>query len=514
MAQPLQNITITAPAFKGLNTQDSPLSGDPQYASIADNVVIDSYGRIGTRKGIQAITTDNSELSGLPVTKIHEQEDANGNISLIAIGNGKILNATDQGSSEYVDFYDMTPSGYSFTTEDFTIVRFNDNSYFFNEGNDLLVHNGTDGLVLASSVTGASTFIPDGGVALSAFGRLWATDSTAGSNTVYWSDLLVGHNWSDGSSGSVNLDKVWPDGSDAVTGLASWNGLLVIFGRNSIVLYQNPDSPANMSLADTVTGVGCIDKNTIQATGNDLLFLSFRGLMALGRTIQEKSNPLNDVSRNVRNDLVSLVAQESLPIQSAYVGSEGFYLLILRNTGAIYCFDTKGLLENGSYRVTRWIAPDFYTAFTRQDDTLLIGNTVGLNEYAGYSDNGESFTMRYYSNPLSFGDPSHIKFVKKLVPTIIGGSNDSVYMKWSYDFNSTYNSQGFSLATNTNIGYYGVGEFSSGLEFVSGNNSVTTKRINTGGSGNLVTVGLESEINGTALSLQELNIQATIGKTY
>jgi len=51
MAQPLQNITIAAPAFKGLNTQDSPLSGDVQYAAVVDNMVIDTYGRIGSRKG-------------------------------------------------------------------------------------------------------------------------------------------------------------------------------------------------------------------------------------------------------------------------------------------------------------------------------------------------------------------------------------------------------------------------------------------------------------------------------
>jgi hypothetical protein len=42
MAQPLQNITIAAPAFKGLNTQDSPLTSDPSFAAVADNCVIDS----------------------------------------------------------------------------------------------------------------------------------------------------------------------------------------------------------------------------------------------------------------------------------------------------------------------------------------------------------------------------------------------------------------------------------------------------------------------------------------
>ena len=41
MAQERQNIYIGAPGFKGLNTQDSPVTQDPAFASIAENAVID-----------------------------------------------------------------------------------------------------------------------------------------------------------------------------------------------------------------------------------------------------------------------------------------------------------------------------------------------------------------------------------------------------------------------------------------------------------------------------------------
>ena len=50
MAQPLQTITISAPGFFGINTQDSPIGLNPAFASIADNCVIDQYGRIGARR--------------------------------------------------------------------------------------------------------------------------------------------------------------------------------------------------------------------------------------------------------------------------------------------------------------------------------------------------------------------------------------------------------------------------------------------------------------------------------
>ena len=64
MAQPIQNITVSAPGFYGLNTQDSPVGLDPAFASVADNCVIDKQGRIGTRKGYSYVTTNGNAVLG------------------------------------------------------------------------------------------------------------------------------------------------------------------------------------------------------------------------------------------------------------------------------------------------------------------------------------------------------------------------------------------------------------------------------------------------------------------
>ena len=64
MAQQLQNITVAAPGFFGLNTQDSPVGGNPSFASIADNCVIDQLGRIGARQGWEAVSTNGSSVLG------------------------------------------------------------------------------------------------------------------------------------------------------------------------------------------------------------------------------------------------------------------------------------------------------------------------------------------------------------------------------------------------------------------------------------------------------------------
>lgn len=506
MAQPLQTITVSAPAFKGLNTQDSPLSGDVQFASVVDNAVIDTYGRIGSRKGLQALTTDNSVLNGKSPTVIHEYEDATGTRTVLSIADGKVFEGT-------TTLTDITPVGYTITDENFTIVNFNDQAWLSNKNHDMLVYDTTNGLRLVSSLPLASATIPQASIVMGAFGRLWLSGVDGSPNTVYWSDLLIGQNWDAGSSGSIDLDKVWPDGSDKVMALSVWNGYLVIFGYNSIVIYQNANSPANMSLGDTISGVGCVARDTVKATGSDLLFLSSRGLMSLGRTIQEKSNPINDVSKNIRDDLVRQWKTETQAIRAVYSPTNSFYLLSLPSSNIIYCFDTRGLLENGSFRVTRWVTTKHKSFFSTQSDDLLVGNSYGINKYVGHTDNGESYIMRYYSNPLSFGDSNTIKFLKKIAPTIIGGTGGDIKVKWSYDFTNDFKTSSYSIKDTVASYYNEAAEFGTS-EYSTGGSFITAKRINTSGAGNLITVGLETSISTNDVSIQEFNIQATMGRVY
>ncbi len=50
MAQPLQSINLVAPAFKGVNTEDSPIAQDPSYDYLAANALIDQRAPIASRK--------------------------------------------------------------------------------------------------------------------------------------------------------------------------------------------------------------------------------------------------------------------------------------------------------------------------------------------------------------------------------------------------------------------------------------------------------------------------------
>ena len=49
MAQPVQQVAIRSPGYEGLNTEQSPINSDPEFALVADNCVVDQIGRLTTR---------------------------------------------------------------------------------------------------------------------------------------------------------------------------------------------------------------------------------------------------------------------------------------------------------------------------------------------------------------------------------------------------------------------------------------------------------------------------------
>jgi len=504
MAQPLQSINLIAPGFKGVNTEDSPLTQDHSFADVADNAVIDKRGRIASRKGIGVLTTTKTELGSDYLHKIHHFYDEDDNEVIFSTGNNKILSGT-------TTLTDETPGSYTITANDWKIVNFNNKAYFFQRGYDPLVYDNATGLRSFGTVNSNTTAdILKCNEALSAFGRLWIADSGQEAQTVYWSDLLIGTQFSGGSSGSIEVAKAWPDGYDEIVAIAAHNNLLVIFGKHSLLVYENASSPANMSLVDTVSGVGCVDRNSVQSIGTDILFMSQSGLRSLGRTIQEKSLPIADLSINIRTELIAVIDAETKPLTSVFSPENSFYLICFPNQQTVYCFDMKGRLENGGYRVTRWSSVPHKSFARNVDGTLYIGTSDGVGTYSGYLDNAATYRFRYFSPALTFGDPARIKLVKQIRPTLVGLNDGTIFVKWAYDFDTAFKQYEINIG-NQNPSYFGEAKY--GIDEYTGGVLLTRRSVQATGNGGVVTIGLESDINGSVLSVQEINILALMGKT-
>jgi hypothetical protein len=505
MAQPLKSINLVAPAFQGINTEDSPLAQDTSFAEIADNAIIDRQGRLASRKGNDVVTTTKTVLGTDYIHNIHEFYDSAGNEVIFSTGNNKIMTGT-------TTLVDATPGSYTITANDWKIVNFNDHAYFFQRGYEPLVYSNSLGAVTKmTSVSGSSvTANQYCHEVIAGFGRLWVVGTSSNDTTIYWSDLLDGDDFTGGSSGSIDVSKAWPNGADKVTALAAHNGLLVVFGEHSIIIYQNANTPASMSIADTISGVGCIDRKTVQSIGTDLLFLSDDGLRSLGRVIQEKSLPVSDLSRNVKQDLIAKISNKTVPASTVYSPENYFYLLALPDSNLVYCFDLRGRLENGSYRVTKWPSVNFKSFARDRDGTVYIGTTAGIGKYDGFDDDNSSYIFRYSSPGLTFGDASRLKLLKKIRPTIVGGNNADIILSWTYDFSIQANTSRFRVGS-TNPAFFGVSEYTD-AEYSLGD-LISRKSLNCTGSGAVISVGLQTEVNGNSISLQEMNVLALVGRT-
>jgi len=508
MAQQLQNITVAAPGFFGLNTQDSPVGGNPSFASVADNCVIDQLGRIGARKGWEAVSTNGGAVLGSSrgIETVYEYNDRSGDKVVLSAGNNKVFKGT-------TTLTDITPSGYTPTANNWKVVALNNHVYMFQQDHEPLIGTDESGSFVLETMSGHSHSTgtaPEGNEVLAAYGKLFVADVTGDKHTVYWSDTLNGHAWTGGVSGSLDVTLVWPTGSDEIVALAAHNGFLIIFGKNSILVYSGASTPASMTLTDTIEGVGCIARDSVQHTGTDIIFLSDAGVRSFGRTIQEKSMPMRDISKNVRTDLLSLVSLQVNPIKSLYSSDNAFYLLTLPDSNTVYCFDMRTSLEDGSHRATTWSSMYPLSFAVLEDGKIYIGISSGIVEYKGFIDGAVKYELRYFSNAMDFGNTSNLKFLKKFNLTIIGGKNTPTTLNWGYDYTANYTKQAFTFGSS-NTGEYGVSEYNTTAEYTA-SILINTPKVNTSGSGEVVTIGIEAEVNGAAFSIQKIDIHALLGR--
>ena len=514
MAQQLEAYSITAPGFYGLNTQDSSLDLASGFALTATNCVIDQYGRVGARKGWEAQHSSSGALGTNYITAIGEVVTADGTSYTVCAGNAKLF-ILSAGSLTQLTYGGggVTPL---LTDGNWSVASLNGKLYLFQEGYDPLVFDpdtSTTTYRRVSEMTSYSGTVQQSNVVIAAYGRLWNSTSDVDKVTIQWSDILSGNKWSGGSSGSLNTESVWPKGGDTIVGLGAHNGYLFIFGKNNILIYNNATDPSAMTLQDTVSGIGCVSRDSIAYTGTDILFLSTTGLRSIQRTIQEKSAPFSDLSKNVRNDLVGYVLGETdTTIKGVYSPKDAFYLLSLQTSNIAYCFDMKGKLQDGSSRVTVWENLVPRAAYTKADGTLLVGMAGYVGAYSGYTDNNDTYRMTYYTNHTDLGRPIVSIIPKKMIAYVVGGSDQDLIMKWAYDFTGAFDSQITTLPAQS-VAYYGESEYNYGYEYSAGQvlNVLTAYPT---GSGKVIQLGFETDVYGFAVSIQKLEIHAKEGKIY
>lgn len=569
MAQPQQNISLTAPAFQGVNTEDSPLSQDPTFAARANNAVIDESGRLGARKGFFDYV-NTYDLSNLTAPGGSVAQD----ITIRAMGQGEGLDAVcvleidwkDAGDvllqTDYVPAIVGSSTITACSYDDATaatagnaqlanaqIVTFSnpigDYYYLFSDGNPALevdastnvayhLFDATNGSVIKpQDDTGTLATELDGDVVCAAYGRLWVSGVGNNYNRIYYSNLLNPWQWYDGKAvptdslntgGVIDVSEYWPNGRDKIQAIVAHNNGLFVFGRNSILVYGNPQGdPAAIGgifLQDTIEGMGLVSREGIAMTGNDVLFVDDTGVRSLGRSIQEQSVPVGDLTANVRSDISNKIAvtTDKSTISLSFWPGEGLTVCNFAADRFAYVMDMRKPSSSGGMRITTWSEVIFdrsvHLEVGNEELVLLGGNAgKGVLKYASYVDAGIiPYQFTYVSNPLSLGDSTREKFPKRMDISVLSQTNATdAIARWGFNDDLTYSK---GITTEAQVpDFYGAATFGESV-FGQPNASVKRYRIHTKGSGSLVTLGVDATINGGVFSLQELNLQLLLGRIY
>ena len=335
-------------------------------------------------------------------------------------------------------------------------------------GDEVISYTGTTGTTFTGCTRGASgtvatyhlddaevstatkpfeitTFDPSCG--MGRYGRLWCGGITEVKDVVYYSVLLDGDDWTGSGSGSIDLKTVW--GNDEVVNIAPFFGQLVIFGKNNIVIYDNPDDVSNMSLNEVISGVGLVNRDSVQAVGDDLVFLSATGLRSLNRTTEKDKVPLTDYSANIKDTLIRNIGQSTV-VKSVYLEDEGVYILTFTEKNITYAFDFKHFTPNKVPRVTTWSFDNDREPSSMINTELYSGLLVGQKDggiagYEGYFDTdlawvdsavsytNSGITSNVDSIWIPMGD-SVAAILKKLILVLEGGSGATLGIKWYIDY--------------------------------------------------------------------------------
>ena len=529
MAKQLVSSSLENLGINGLNTQYNPATLDPAWLTSADNIMIRESGRISFRKGLKQKVVP----SGVAIGSMVEHNDQ---------GTNKIF--ASHGTSIYT--MDFTSPNAAFpssgadvkhtvggTTGNWQFVNFNNRLHCFHTGvipqrYDGSLGSGAKWTAHATDPASITTLF-DPSCGMGAYGKVWVGGVTEAPDVVFYSVLLDGDDWTGTGSGFIDLKTVW--GTDDIVGIAAFYGQLIIFGKNNIAIYDNPHSGGTLALNEVIQGIGLVSRDSIQAIGDDLVFLSSTGLRSLARTTERDKLPLQDLSRTIKDTLIRNIGQ-STKVKSVYIQTEGIYIMSFVEKNIQYVFDFKAATPEGTPRITTWTFDGDREPASMIDTELYDGLLVGQKDgsiagYEGYFDtdlawvsNAVSLSNHAYaadvsSTWISMGESMAASILKKLILVLEGGSGAVLGLRWFKDFSiSSSSTTQIALApvTSGTTALYGASTSLWGDVKYTPIFGLAEYKTNLTGSAKNLKLNINIVSNGFDTAIQDLSIISLQGK--
>jgi len=273
--------------------------------------------------------------------------------------------------------------------------------------------------------------------------RLIVAGQSDSDSTVAYSTRLKPYDFTGASAGTI-------DTGDVIVGIKVFRNSLVVFCKNSIFELTNLDSTP--ILKSVTKNIGCVDGNTIQEIGGDLVFLAPDGLRTVAGTARIGDVELSSISRKILpviNTLLDNIA--SYTISSMVIRERSQYRLFYFQSGQA-ASSQKGII--GTFKFDANGVPAFEWSETlgmeikRCTSDLNNNNEevqFGANEsgYVYQLDTGNNFDgsnidAQFQTPDMDYGDNGLRKSLYAVKANIEPeGTNNNLKLRIRYDFEST-----------------------------------------------------------------------------
>ena len=273
--------------------------------------------------------------------------------------------------------------------------------------------------------------------------RLIVAGQSDSDSTVAYSTRLKPYDFTGASAGTI-------DTGDVIVGIKVFRNSLVVFCKNSIFELTNLDSTP--ILKSVTKNIGCVDGNTIQEIGGDLIFLAPDGLRTIAGTARIGDVELSSISRKILPLINNLLANiSSFKISSMVIRERSQYRLFYFQSGQA-ASSQKGII--GTFKFDANGVPAFEWSETlgmeikKCTSDLDINNKevqFGANEsgYVYQLDTGNNFDgsnidAQFQTPDMDYGDNGLRKSLYAVKANIEPeGTNNNLKLLVRYDFEST-----------------------------------------------------------------------------
>ena len=258
-----------------------------------------------------------------------------------------------------------------------------------------------------------------------------------------------------------------------VTALAVFRQQLIIFTETSIHQLTG-NTVADFNLQPITTDIGCIDSDTVQEIGGDVMFLGPDGLRLVSGTDRIGDFGLAVVSKTIQNTMTGFISANT-SFTSCVIREKSQYRILGFNTN-ITEENAQGILatqfapqggDNMAWAETRGIRANVADSnYNQNTEVVLFSHDDGYlyQMESGNSFDGANIKATFATPHLPISDPRKRKtFYKLFLYTDPQGSvSFNVSLKLDFDSQGTIQPAPLSiLNTQGVVGFFGTGTFGS-----------------------------------------------------